>query len=210
MKFFKKIWLTVLAFIQDRKYCNIVVLSKEEYQAMCDGNCGTHDIPLPCNIDYEHVAHSTVAVMVDTEFVPKHWTISQLTFSQTAVNRQIDNRPCYVELENLYGTIEHLLDLIAEMWYDKYPNRRLSSVSGYRNWTINRLVGGSATSDHPTGRSADITTGRADWNRELMDMIRDNFEFDQLYAITGRNSGAFASIHVSYRIGANRNQLITV
>ena len=214
----KQIFLTIIAFLRSRKRNKIIVLGKQEYLRMCEDNCG-HDI--------KAIPHTTptvkeLAIIAEIEkampYKPKYWTIAQLIRSQTAINRGLPNIPNETEVANLYGLMEHLLDPMAEMWYAKYPERKLtvnlnlSSISGFRTWEINGLVGGSRTSDHPNGSASDICAGGAKWNRKLFAMVRDaeKLQFDQMYGITGRNSGPFASVHMSYRIGANRNQLITV
>ncbi len=71
---------------------------------------------------------------------------------------------------------------------------------------VNKAVKGSATSDHMTGRAADITGGSPAENKKLFYMIQSlGLPFDQL--IDEKN---FAWVHVSYREGANRKQVLAL
>jgi hypothetical protein len=55
-----------------------------------------------------------------------------------------------------------------------------------------------------TGRAVDITTEN---NKKVFDFIRNNLTFDQLIWEEGDDSQP-AWIHVSYREGNNRNQVL--
>ena len=133
------------------------------------------------------------------------FTLNELTRSQTATTRGINNMPNTEQQENLRCLVTNLLDPIRERW-----GRPLTVISGFRSEALNRAVGGSATSDHRTGRAVDISAGNATENRRLFEMIRTSgLQFDQMYPITGK-SGAFSSIHVSFRKTGNRNQILNL
>jgi hypothetical protein len=131
----------------------------------------------------------------------KFFTIAELTRSNTATQRGIDNTPTEGQIANLRILVVNLLDPIREIW-----GRPLNVISGFRSEELNRAVGGSATSDHRNGCAADISAGSPVLNRELFAMIEFNkaIEFDQMYPINN-----YASIHVSFRASGNRNQIIS-
>lgn len=80
-----------------------------------------------------------------------HFTLAELTFSQTALRKGIDNTPSAHDVDNLRRLCADVLE----------PVRILLGVplhvdSGYRSPIINQLVGGAATSAHLRGRAADV------------------------------------------------------
>jgi len=134
----------------------------------------------------------------------RFFTLAELSRSQRAIDKGIDNTPIGEQRDALHCLTINLLDPLRERW-----GRALTVVSGFRNPKVNSLVGGSRTSDHMTGRAVDITAGSPELNRQLFEIIKENFCFDQMYGITGR-SGPFSSVHVSFRATGNRNQIISV
>ena len=126
----------------------------------------------------------------------KYFTFKEMIASNTAKAKGIDNIPTWEQIDNLKKLIEAVLDPLRE-WYGKpiYVN------SAFRSEALNAAVGGSKTSDHMTGKSADITTGDAEENYRLYVFIRDNLEFDQLI-----DEQDYSWVHVSYREGNNRKQ----
>lgn len=67
------------------------------------------------------------------------------------------------ELNNIKKLVTDILQPIR----DKY-GKPVTVTSGYRNPSINRLVGGSANSQHCKGEAADI---KCEDNKELWDLI---------------------------------------
>lgn len=124
----------------------------------------------------------------------KHFTISELT----ATNRPIPNHPTQDVVRCLEELVQHVLD----------PAREALGVpirvnSGFRCERLNRAVGGAATSQHTKGEAADITTGSKEGNKRLFELIRDTLPFDQLI-----DEKDFTWVHVSYRHGNNRKQVL--
>ena len=78
--------------------------------------------------------------------------------------------------------------------------------SGYRCPKHNLAVGGVKNSQHMKGEAADITTGTAEGNKKLKEVIERLGKYDQL--ITYLNAdGRIRFIHVSWkRNGGNRMQ----
>ncbi|MDR2894599.1 MAG: peptidase M15 [Alistipes sp.] len=145
----------------------------------------------------------------------RYFTLDELTLSATAARLGIDNTPPTAAVERLETLAERLLDPVRELW-----GGPLAVNSGYRCPALNAAVGGAAGSQHMAGEAADITTGSTEGNRRLFGMISgngrsesgyaensdhiDNFiEFDQLIDESG-----YRWLHLSYREGRNRNQIL--
>lgn len=64
-------------------------------------------------------------------------------------------------------------------------------------------MGGASTSQHMKGEAADICAGTKEDNRKMFEIIRKELSFDQLI-----NENNYSWVHVSYREGANRKQLL--
>lgn len=128
----------------------------------------------------------------------KYFSIEEMTKSDTAKAKGIDNTPSQEVIDNLTKLIEAVLDPLRE-WFGK----PITVNSGYRCEALNEAVGGSKTSDHVRGRATDIDTGSKEENKKLFDYIKDNLEFDQL--IDEKN---LAWVHVSFRENNNRKQVL--
>lgn len=81
----------------------------------------------------------------------KYFTIEELCKSETAEKLKINNNPTQEIIEHLELLIECLLDPIREAW-----GSAIIVNSGYRCEELNKAVGGSKTSVHKLGWSADI------------------------------------------------------
>lgn len=126
------------------------------------------------------------------------FTKSELTRSDTARIRGIDNTPTPEASAALDALMWNVLDPIRRMW-----GKPIIVNSGYRCPKLNAAIGGSATSQHMKGEAGDITAGDPTKNKELFDMIAQSaIPFDQL--IDEKN---YRWIHVSYRPNGRRNIL---
>ncbi|UOF76898.1 peptidase M15 [Bacteriophage sp.] len=80
-----------------------------------------------------------------------HFTLEELTFSQTAVRNDIPNMPVGEHIANLTALCINVLEPLREL---------LDCVvivnSGFRSPGVNRLVRGSVTSQHLKGEAADL------------------------------------------------------
>ncbi len=131
----------------------------------------------------------------------KYFTIEEMTKSSTATAKHIDNTPNQTAIDNLTKLIEIVLDPLRE-WYGK-PIR---VNSGYRCKVLNKAVGSKAkNSQHLYGEATDITAGSKAENEKLFNYIKDNLPFDQLI-----NESDFSWVHVSYREGRLRKQVLAL
>lgn len=128
----------------------------------------------------------------------KHFTIKELSHSDTALAKGIDNFPTAEAISNLIKLVDNVLDPLRE----KY-GKPIRVSSGYRSAILNRSVNGATSSQHRLGEAADITTGSKDENRRLFAIIKNELLFDQL--IDEKN---FSWVHVSFREGRNRKQVL--
>ena len=125
----------------------------------------------------------------------KHFTIRELTRSETARILGIDNTPPASAVKALNDLVDNVLDPLRESW-----GGPIRVNSGYRCPELNQAVGGTPGSQHQRGEAADITVGSRRSNRRLLELIkRLNLPVDQCIDEKGCRW-----IHVSHRRGRNR------
>lgn len=130
----------------------------------------------------------------------KYFTIEELCRSDKARQMGINNTPTDDIIDSLSDLVENVLDPARER-----IGKPITVNSGYRCPKLNKAVGGATTSQHVKGEAADLTTGSREENKRLFEIIRDNLQFDQLI-----NEHEFSWIHVSYRQGINRKQILKI
>lgn len=89
--------------------------------------------------------------MARLQQLTEHFTLEELTISQTAAREGIDNTPDATALRNLRTLAETL-----ERVRSKLGNKPVSVSSGYRCPALNTAIGGSKTSAHMQGLAADF------------------------------------------------------
>jgi hypothetical protein len=77
--------------------------------------------------------------------------MSELTVSQTAARRGLNNTPGKAEIVNLSRLCKTILQPLRD-----HLKRPILVTSGYRSPAVNQAVGGSGTSAHCFGLAADI------------------------------------------------------
>ena len=130
-----------------------------------------------------------------------HFSLRELTQSQTALRKGIDNKPTPDHIESLTDLAVQVLE----------PTRRhfgkpISISSGYRSEALCEAIGSKTTSQHARGEAADFECFGVD-NKELAKYIKNNLVFDQLilefYNPDDPSSGW---VHCSYSKEENRKQ----
>ena len=130
-----------------------------------------------------------------------HFSLAELTKSQTATRKGIDNKPTLEHIENLTELCVQILE----------PTRRnfgkpMVITSGYRSEKLCEAIGSKSTSQHAKGEAADFEMFGVD-NKELAKYIKNNLVFDQLilefYNPDDPSSGW---VHCSYSKEENRKQ----
>ena len=132
----------------------------------------------------------------------RNFSLQELTKSETAIRKGIDNTPSDKVISNL--------TTLCDMVLQKVRNKLgvVMVTSGYRSPELNKAIGGSATSDHCKGLAADFEVPGLD-NKQLCKWIIDNLTFKQLilefYEEGKPNSGW---VHCSFEEGENNNQVL--
>jgi zinc D-Ala-D-Ala carboxypeptidase len=133
-----------------------------------------------------------------------HFTLEELTKSQTATRRGIRNVPNQLQIETLKWLCVTVLEPIRERF-----GKPVRISSGFRAPRLNLAIGGSSTSQHCKGEAADIEVDGAP-NRDVAEFIRDTLVFDQVILEGAKANDPKAGwVHVSYRVrGPNRKQVL--
>ena len=101
-----------------------------------------------------------------------NFSVRELTKSQTAERKGIDNTPTEEHLENLKLLCENILQPVRDEW------GVVSVSSGYRSPALCVAIGSSEKSQHARGMAADFECHSVD-NRELFDWVTQNLDYDQ-------------------------------
>ena len=141
----------------------------------------------------------------------KHFTMAELTRSETARKLGLDNIPPAEHIRNIEMTVKRLLDPLREAWAiycarNQFGTPALRVSSGYRGEAVNRAVGGSKTSAHGVGYAFDLVPNNSrllEFKRFCRDWLADQ-AFDQMIVPRW--------IHLGYknRTGGQRRQLLTM
>ena len=81
--------------------------------------------------------------------ITEHFSLKELTRSESARRAGIENKPSSTEMDNIYYTAQQLEKIRA------YVGRGIIVTSCFRSERVNKLVGGSQTSAHRFGLAAD-------------------------------------------------------
>ena len=133
-----------------------------------------------------------------------HFSLSELTKSQTATRKGIDNTPSPEHIENLTDLCLQVLE----------PTRRhfgkpMVITSGYRSADLCLAIGSNPNSQHAKGEAADFEMFGED-NKELAKYIRSELIYDQLILEYWEESDPSSGwVHCSYNKTNNRKQSLT-
>ena len=135
----------------------------------------------------------------------ENFSLNELTKSQTATRKGIDNKPTSEQIENLKSLSIHILQKIRDHY-----ERPVRVTSGYRSPELCIAIGSSAKSQHAKGEAADFEITGVD-NFDLAIWISKYLEFDQLISEFYTNQHPDSGwIHCSYKAdGTNRKQCLT-
>ena len=104
----------------------------------------------------------------------ENFSLIELTKSQTAERKGIDNAPSPTHQDNLKLLCTHVLQPVRDHF-----SHVVSVSSGYRSEALCLAIGSKTTSQHAKGEAADFEIYGLS-NKELADWIRENLEYDQL------------------------------
>ena len=128
----------------------------------------------------------------------RNFTLSELTKSDTAIRKGINNNPSAEQIEKLKLLCENILQPVRDHF------GRVKITSGFRSVELCLAINSSANSQHARAEAADFECPGVD-NAELADWIKRELPYDQLilefYTPGEPNSGW---IHCSYTEGTPR------
>ena len=132
-----------------------------------------------------------------------NFSLLELTKSQTAERKGIDNTPSTEHQENLKLLCTSILQPIRDHF-----SRVVSVSSGYRSEALCLAIGSKTTSQHAKGQAADFEIYGLS-NKELADYIHQNLDYDQLILEYWKESDPNSGwVHCSYSEGNNRKQYL--
>ena len=138
--------------------------------------------------------------------ISKHLSLAEVSRSETAKRKGINNTPSGEHLANFKLLAENIFEPIREHF-----GVPINISSGYRSKELNSAINGSLTSQHCEGQAIDIdmdgsTNGVT--NKMVFDYIKDNLNFDQLIYEFGTDKNP-DWVHVSYESsGKQRKQIL--
>ena len=134
----------------------------------------------------------------------ENFSLNELTKSQTAERKGIDNTPSAEHQGNLKSLCEMILQPIRDHF-----EQVVSVSSGYRSPELCVAIGSSTKSQHASGCAADFEIFGVS-NKELADYINENLDYDQLILEywKGEDEPNSGWVHCSYTNGSNRKQYL--
>jgi len=137
--------------------------------------------------------------------VTEHVSYKEVTKSNTATRRGIENIPSGEQMENIKLLCEKVFEPLRE-----HVGGPIAINSLFRSVELNKTIGGSSTSQHCAinGAAMDIddTYGSMS-NADMFEFIKDNLDFDQLIWEFGTDENP-NWVHVSYKTRDNRKQIL--
>ena len=132
----------------------------------------------------------------------RNFSLLELTKSDTAIRKGINNNPNAEQIEKLKALCENILQPVRDHF------GRVKVTSGFRSVELCTAIGSSANSQHAKAEAADFECVGVD-NAELADWIHRELPYEQLilefYTPGEPNSGW---IHCSYTEGMPRKQFL--
>lgn len=138
------------------------------------------------------------------ERISQHISYEEATISPTSLRFGIENTPTATQLQAM-KTVASVCFEPLRAWYGK----PIKVNSFFRCSLLNEKVGGSINSQHAKGEAIDITGGSKEENKKIFDWCKANLVYDQLIFEYGNDTGP-DWVHISFRIGNNRNQTIRI
>ena len=134
----------------------------------------------------------------------ENFSLNELTKSQTAERKGIDNTPSTEHQENLKSLCEMILQPIRDHF-----GQVVSVSSGYRSPELCVAIGSSTQSQHAKGQASDFEIFGIS-NKELADWIDENLDYDQLILEywKGEDEPNSGWVHCSFNTQGNRTQYL--
>jgi zinc D-Ala-D-Ala carboxypeptidase len=128
-----------------------------------------------------------------------HFSLEELTHSDTATRLDIDNTPSVEVLENLQflcNNLERVRDLL------NYP---MLISSGYRSLELNKHLGSKDTSAHVKGLAVDFISPNFGSPKSIVEsIVNSDIEYDQVILEFDR------WVHLAFTLGEPRKQALII
>ena len=132
-----------------------------------------------------------------------NFSLLELTKSQTAERKGINNTPSIEHQENLKLLCTHILQPIRDHF-----ERVVSVSSGYRSEALCLAIGSKTTSQHAKGQAADFEIYGLS-NQGLAIWIHENLDYDHLILEYWKKEDPNAGwVHCSFDDRVNRKQYL--
>lgn len=141
--------------------------------------------------------------------VSEHITYANAIRSSVAEKYGIKNYFTPAQLINLKVLAENVYEPLI-----KHFKQPIHITSFFRSKELNKLIGGSNSSQHTANNGAaidlDVVDGTGVSNLQLFNYIKDNLDYDQLILEDIKPDGSIGWVHVSYKSKGNRRQVLTM
>ncbi len=108
--------------------------------------------------------------------ISEHFTLEELSFSETAARLGLDNTPGLMVMKNL-GLVATVMEGIRTL----LGSRAITVHSGYRSPQVNKAVGGTANSAHCVGLACDFVCPEFGTPYEVArTVLESGIDYDQL------------------------------
>lgn len=136
-----------------------------------------------------------------------HFTLNEMTVSETAARMGINNRPPSGALQSLILTC-NMMESVRELL-----GHPIYVTSGYRCLQLNRLIGSKDNSQHVIGEAVDFVCRKYGSVPDVVNAIdRSDLPFDQLIREFANSSGG-GWVHISWShdpARPNRRQVLSI
>lgn len=131
--------------------------------------------------------------------ISQNFTLEELLRSETASRKNVSEQwtPSDAVKDNLKKLCDNVLEPLRS-----FVGKPLIITSGYRCKRVNKLVGGSPTSQHTEGKAADFHVSGMTVESLFKFIINLDLEFDQIIQEFD------AWVHISFNAGKNRNEIL--
>lgn len=136
--------------------------------------------------------------------ISPHISYKEAVYSDTAKRLGIINIPDFEQLSKMVTVANEIFEPVR-----KHFGVPIHVSSFFRSAELNKVIGGSKTSQHVLGEAMDIDADKYGkiTNRQLFNYIKDNLKFDQLIWEFGTDKEP-DWIHVSFKKSNNRGEIL--
>jgi hypothetical protein len=134
--------------------------------------------------------------------ISPHITHNEAVRSNTATRKGIYNNPTPAQRKAMVNLATKVFEPVRNFF-----NKPIRVTSFFRSERLNRIIGGSRTSQHCKGEAMDIKATKGFTNKEIFFYILNNLDFDQLIWEFGDENNP-DWIHVSFKMNRPNRQIV--